>query len=173
MVEIDEKKLEKILYEIGPSLGIKKEDIPNYTDKIIERVKSSQPIKIPKRGHYIAVHKDNPTYPITEFVDGRILFEFYGEGGKPYKVEKKLGKDELYVIGRMGYAKIGGRIVKEIKTDEEKRWDIYVSRIQLLVRQHENYIEIIDVGANLIEIIPYEKFKERNKVEVKGKYKKV
>jgi hypothetical protein len=30
MVEIDKKKLEKILYEIGPSLGIGEENIPSY-----------------------------------------------------------------------------------------------------------------------------------------------
>jgi hypothetical protein len=171
MVEIDKKKLEKILYEIGPSLGISQEDIPKYRDQIIERAISSQPIKIPKRGHYIAILKDSPTYPLAEFVDGRIRCMYYRHtDGLYYRWEKELSEDELYVIGRSGYATIGKSRVKEIKTDEEKKWDILVSRIHLLVKPSGNYIEILDVGSNPVEIIPYEEFKKRKKLEVKGKY---
>jgi hypothetical protein len=173
MVEIDKKKLEKILYEIGPSLGIQKEDIPAYIDKIIEKARSSQPIKIPKRGHYITVLKDS-TYPLAEFVDGRIRCMYYRETDRTerlyYKWEKELREDELYVIGRIGYATIGRSGVKEIKTDREKIWEYHVSRIQLLVKPSGDYIEILDVGPNPVEIMPYEEFKKRRRVEIKGKY---
>jgi hypothetical protein len=62
------------------------------------------------------------------------------------------------------------RGVKEIKVDEEKSWDTIVSRIHLLVKRSGDYIEILDVGENPIEIIPYEEFKKRARLEIKGKY---
>jgi hypothetical protein len=171
MVEIDKKKLEKILYEIGPSLGIPKEKIPEYRDQIIERAIRSQPIKIPKRGHYIAVLKDDPTYALAEFVDGKIRCIYYRLSyGLYYRWERELSDDELYVIGRRGYATIGKSGVKEIKTDREKRWDNIVSRIHLLVKPSGDYIEILDVGITQVKIIPYEEFKKITRVEVKGKY---
>jgi hypothetical protein len=171
MVEIDKKKLENILYEIGHSLGISKEKIPEYRDQIIERAVNSQPIKIRKDRHYIAVLKDDPTYVLAEFVDGRIRCMYYRRAdGLYYRWERELREDELYVIGRMGYATIGRSGAKEIKTDITKKWDQLVSRIHLLVKPSGDYIEILDVGLNPVEIIPYEEFKKRKRVEVKGKY---
>jgi hypothetical protein len=105
MVEIDKKKLEKILYEIGPSLGII--DIPYYLNKIIKKAESSQPNLIRTDKHYVAVI--HHIYPIAEFVDGKIrcIYDRKKDDGLYYRWERKLREDELYVIGRMGYATIG------------------------------------------------------------------
>jgi hypothetical protein len=169
MVEIDKKKLEKILYEIGPSLGII--DIPYYLNKIIKKAESSQPNIIRTDKRYVAVLREIPKYPIAEFVDGKIRCIYYRQrDGLYYRWERELREDELYVIGRKGYATIGKSGLKEIKVDEEKSGDVVVSRIHLLVKRSGDYIEILDVGENPIEIIPYEEFKKRARLEIKGKY---
>ena len=142
-------------------MGIKTTEIEEYAEKIISIAKNRQPIKIPRKGTYLAVLEHPYGYEtIAIFRDGEMRC-----GGWTSPLQ-----GDLYVVGRYGYVKFEGKegVYRERLTPPHLG-EIYVSRIQLLVRPKENEIEILDVGLNPVKILSEEEFIKWKKEKEKEK----
>jgi hypothetical protein len=156
MVKIDSEKLRRLLYEVGPFLGIDVRSVEEYARKIELTARERAPISIPKEGCYVIVLKSEKGYEVlATFENG---WMYCGGWQSPLR-------GDLYVIGRYGYAKVERETVEPRLANF--RSSHYVSRVQLLVRPREDRIEILDVGLNPVKVLPYEEWERIRKGERK------
>lgn len=180
---LDESRLKELLFSNYQEFGFpSKKQFENYLKEIKDRIQNRYIYIIPKEGEYVVFLKDYP----------EVVLAFFGEDVyKPHKKEYKMESDieevetpigplhkakyvsnlggDLYIIGRYGALK-----VKENQTYFRKfdsyYFNLAVSRVHLLVKPYEDRIEILNVGLNEIEILPYKEWRE--KLERKKKAKK-
>lgn len=134
-IEIEREKLEEILNYIWSNLGIE-EGFENYLQKIISATKKKVPSFLVKKDeHYVIVRKtEKGKEAIAEIKNG---WMYHG------KVKSSL-ENGIYII----------RPKESLES---------ASNVQLLVRPKGSGIEILNIGANPIEIIPRFEWKRKEK----------
>ncbi|MFH1622919.1 MAG: hypothetical protein ABIA12_00135 [Candidatus Aenigmatarchaeota archaeon] len=116
---------------------------PDKIVEIIEKLYKEEPIEIPRSGMYRIKLKDpsgGPGSEIGYIENGRLHI---GGWRSPMR-------GELYGIGRNTYFKKEGDEI--VSRRLERRLDSYVSRMQAIIKPHEDRVEIFNVGLNTIEV---------------------
>jgi hypothetical protein len=159
-MSIDKAEVEYLLNKLYSNFGIRKEEIPSYAERIANSVKDKQPIQIPKDKSYVVLVYGQP---LVYFYKGKMVML------DPYTKKAVISplEGELYLVGRMGYAKMKDLKVEwREREDEKKKYELATSRIQLLVKPSQDKIEVFDVGKNPAEIITLDEWEKRE--EEKG-----
>jgi hypothetical protein len=97
-MSIDKAEVEYLLNKLYSNFGIRKEEIPSYAERIANSVKDKQPIQIPKDKSYVVLVYGQP---LVYFYKGKMVML------DPYTKKAVISplEGELYLVGRMGYAK--------------------------------------------------------------------